>query len=404
MNITPLLLNNQKKSKEIILSLGTTKEGAKILSSKSVFSCYKVSGIRSWEANIVKQHLLSLGSDAAVERDALIKDIETEVLIFGSICQLKRLCDKLKNQTKRLKLLAKRLSEVIENSQKSSYTFKARNKNLRIKKPIICGIINITKDSFSGDGLLKESKGSPSKLEGLVVDKVSQMIKEGAKIIDFGAESTRPFSKKITIQEEIKRIVPVLKIVRKKFKNLIISIDTYKPKVAKAAIEQGADIINDITALRNNAMLALVKKHKLGCVLMHMQGIPQDMQVNPSYTQVIQEIADFFKERLDCCQKKGINKNQILIDPGIGFGKLKEHNLEIISNLYQFKSFGVPIFIGLSRKSFIGDIIKKDVGDRLGATIAADTIAMIKGANILRVHDVKEAKDAISIFSEIIKK
>lgn len=404
MNVTPLLLNNQKKSKEVILSLGATKEGAKILSSKSAFRCYKVQGIRSWEANIIKQHLLSLGTDAAVERDALIKDIETEILIFGSISQLKKLCNKLKNQTKRLKLLAKQLSEVIDNSQKNSYIFKARNKTLRIKKPIICGIINITKDSFSGDGLLKKANGSSSKLEELVVNKVSLMVKEGAKIIDFGAESTRPFSKKITIQEEIKRIIPVLKVVRKKFKNLIISIDTYKPKVAEAAIEQGADIINDITALKNNKMSALVKKHKLGCVLMHMQGTPQDMQVNPSYSQVSQEIANFFQERLNYCQKKGINKNQILIDPGIGFGKLKEHNLEIINNLYQLKSFGVPIFIGLSRKSFIGDIIKKNTGDRLSATIAANTVAMVKGASVLRVHDVRETKDAISIFSELIKK
>lgn len=404
MKITPLILSDQKKAKQTILSLGATKQGANILSTKAVFKVFKIEGIKSWEANIIKQHLLSLGSDAAVERDALIKDIKTEVLIFGSINQLKKLSQKLKNQTKRLKMLSRQLSESLDNSLKSSYLYKARDKTLRINKPIICGIINVTEDSFSGDGLLKEAEKSFSKLEKLVLSKVSAMVKAGAKIIDLGAESTRPFSKKISSKKEIKRVVPVLKVIRKEFKKLIISIDTYKPQVAQAAVDQGIDIINDITALKNSKIVSLIKKYKLGCVLMHMQGDPQNMQANPSYNQVTEEIADFFRERLSYCRQKGINKNQIFIDPGIGFGKLKKHNLEIINNLYQFKSLGLPIFVGLSRKSFLGDIIKKGPAKRLGATIAANMIALARGANILRVHDVGETKDAINIFSELIKK
>lgn len=404
MNIVPLVLNNQKEAKEIMLSLGATPAGAKILAPKGVFKSFKIEGIKSWEANILKQHLLSLGSDAAIERDALVKDIETGVLLFGSINQLRNLCGKLKGQTKRLRLLSKQLSKSLDNVQKTSYLYKARNKNLRINKPIICGIVNITKDSFSGDGLLKEAGGSVGKLEKVALDKVSRMLKNGAKIIDFGAESSRPFSKRISFQEEIKRIVPVLKAVRKRFKKLIISIDTYKPKVAKAVIEEGADVINDITALKNNQMTSLVKKHNLGCILMHMQGNPQNMQVNPSYNRVSEEIGSFFQERLDYCQGKGIGREKIFIDPGIGFGKLKEHNLDIINNLYQFKKFGVPIFLGLSRKSFLGDIIKKSPAGRLGATIAAELVALSQGANVLRVHDVKETNEAIKVFSQFLKK
>ncbi|MCF7871118.1 MAG: dihydropteroate synthase [Candidatus Omnitrophica bacterium] len=403
MNVVPLFLSNQKEAKEAMLSLGATQAGAKILAPKSVFKSFKIQGIKSWEANILKQHLLSLGSDAAIERDALVKDIETGVLLFGSINQLKKLCGKLKNQTKRLRLLSIQLSKSLDNVQKTSYLYKARDKKLRINKPIICGIVNITKDSFSGDGLLKEAGESAGKLEKIVLDKVSRMFKNGAKIIDLGAESSRPFSKRISFREETKRIVPVLKAVRKRFKKLVISVDTYKPKVAKAVIEEGADIINDITALKNNQMASLLKKHNLGCILMHMQGNPENMQVNPSYRQVSEEIGSFFQERLDYCQKKGIGREKIFIDPGIGFGKLKKHNLDIINNLYQFKKFGVPIFLGLSRKSFLGDIIKKGPAGRLGATIAAELFALSQGANVLRVHDVKETNEAVKVFSQFVK-
>jgi dihydropteroate synthase len=404
MDVVPLTLDNQNQAKKVILSLGATKEGAKILAPKSVFRSFKVEGIKSWEANILKQHLLSLGSDAAVERDALIKDIETGVLLFGTITQLKKLCQKLKNQTRRLKILSKQLSENLENSEKNSYKYRARDKTLKINKPIICGIVNITYDSFSGDGLLVKAGGSFPKLKKLVLDKVSAMIKEGAKLIDFGAESTRPFSRRIKLQEEIKRLIPILKAVRKEFKNLIISVDTYKPKVAEAAVGAGVDVINDITALKNSKITALIKKHNLGCVLMHMQANPQTMQINPSYRQVSQEIRGFLKERIEYCQKKGIDKSHIFIDPGIGFGKSKKHNLDIINNLYQFRTLGVPIFIGLSRKSFIGDIIKKGPAQRLGATIAAQMVALAKGANILRVHDVGQTNDAVKLFSALVKK
>ncbi len=403
MQITPVKVENQKEAKKIIVSLGATREGAKILSSKAVFRVFKIEGIKSWEANIVKQHLLSLGSDAAIERDALVKDIETGILLFGSTSQLRKLSVKLRNQTKRLSLVSEKLSEILLNLERKQYEHRARDKVLKIKEPVICGIVNITEDSFSGDGLLKGGNLSCPNLKELVLGKVSQMLRAGAKIIDIGAESTRPFSQKISPKEELKRISPILRAVRKAFPRIVISVDTYKPQVAKVVVEEGADIINDITALASPKIVSLVKRFNLGCVLMHMKGNPQNMQINPSYDCASEEVFSFFRERLDYCQKKGISKQQIFIDPGIGFGKLKRHNAEIINNLYQFKAFGVPLFIGISRKSFLGEIIKKEPEKRLGATIAANMLALARGADVLRVHDVEEAKETVKVFSEVTR-
>ena len=180
-------------------------------------------------------------------------------------------------------------------------------------------------------------------------------------------------------------------------------MDTYKYLVAKAAVSEGVDIINDITALQDNPQMAsLVKKHKLGCVLMHMKGKPQNMQAKPYYKDVITEISDFFQERLNFCDKKGINKNQLFLDPGIGFGKRLEDNTKIINQLYKLKVFGLPIFLGLSHKSFIGKILNIDIKQRLVGTIAASIISLTKGANVLRVHDVGETAQAIKVASKIM--
>ncbi len=402
MKIAPVEIKSEKNASKLMASLGVSREGIKILSPKSLYSGFKVEGIKSWEANIIKQHLLSLGSDAAIERDALIKNIKTKALIFGNLSQLRKLCGKLSSQTFNLKEFSNTLSLYLSNMHKKEFVLYARDKVLKIKKPIICGIINVTSDSFSGDGLLKEAGSSPSKIKDLALKKCEEMIRHGAKIIDVGAESTRPFSKQINEEEEMRRVTPVLKLLRKKFKKAIISIDTYKYKVMKAAIDEGIDIINDITALKFNPQAALlIKKYKLGCILMHMKGMPQNMQVNPKYYDVVEQELDFFKERLGFCAKKKIDKNQILIDPGIGFGKAFKDNIKIINELYKFKIFGVPIFLGLSRKSFIGSILNVGVKERLIGTIAASITSISKGVNILRAHDVKETHQAINIACKI---
>ncbi|MDP8289554.1 MAG: dihydropteroate synthase, partial [Candidatus Susulua stagnicola] len=343
------------------------------------------------------------GSDAALERKALLKNIKTSVLIFGNLSQLKKLSEKLKDQPFALKEVSLKISEYLKNLEKGEFILKARGKMLRINQPIICGIINSTEDSFFGDGLLKVVENSSVKVQALALKKAEKMIKAGAKIIDVGGESTRPFSNPVKVGEEIKRVIPILKVLRKEFKQVFLSVDTYKYLVAKAAVSEGVDIINDITALQDNPQMAsLVKKHKLGCVLMHMKGKPQNMQAKPYYKDVITEISDFFQERLNFCDKKGINKNQLFLDPGIGFGKRLEDNTKIINQLYKLKVFGLPIFLGLSHKSFIGKILNIDIKQRLVGTIAASIISLTKGANVLRVHDVGETAQAIKVASKIM--
>ncbi|MCK9615251.1 MAG: dihydropteroate synthase [Candidatus Omnitrophica bacterium] len=401
MIITPLRIENEKNAKGLLSSVGVSCEGIDILSPKCVYSAFRIEGIKSWEANIIKQHLLSLGSDSAVERSALVKNIKTDTVIFGSITQLKKLCEKLKNQPFTLKEISQSLSLYLDNLFKQEFILRARDKTIKIKKPLICGIINLTTDSFSGDGLLIEASGR--KLKDLVLRKIEEMVTSGAAMIDMGAESSRPYSKPIMEKEEIARLAPVICAARKRFKEILISVDTNKLNVAKVVAEEGADIINDITALRKSpGIINLIKKHKLGVILMHMKASPLTMQVNPKYKKVTEEIISFFKERISMLNKEKINPEQILIDPGIGFGKTTQDNLKIINELYKFKIFGLPIFIGLSRKSFIGKITGKKADQRLYGTIASGIIAVLRGANILRVHDVKENKQALDLAASII--
>ena len=403
MRITPLYIKNEEEAREIMSSVGVSPEGIKILSPKSVYASFKIDGIKSWEANIIKQQLLSLGSDAAIARKVLVKNIKTSIFIFGNLSQLKKLSEKLRLQPFTFKEVSQSIAVYLDNLGKRELVFRALRKVLKIRKTIICGIINVTEDSFSGDGLLSKAQGSKLKVQSLALKKVEEMVKAGAKIIDVGGESTRPFSSPVKVGDEIKRVIPVLKALRKEFKKVFLSVDTYKYLVAKAAIEEGVDIINDITALRSSPQIAsLIRRYKLGCILMHMKGTPQTMQVNPRYKDVTAEIIDFFKERLKFCNSRGINKSQILLDPGIGFGKRLEDNARIINELYKFRILGQPIFLGLSRKSFIGKILKVGLDQRLAGTIAASMISLARGANILRVHDVREITQAIKVASKII--
>lgn len=403
IKIIPIELKDPKDARVFISSLGVSKEGINILSPKSIHLAFKITGIRSWEANIIKQHLLSLGSDAAIERKALLKDIKTAVFIFGNLAQLKRLSSKLENQPFNLKEVANKISLCLHNLYKKDFIFKARNKIIKIKRPLVCGIINLTSDSFSGDGLLKESGLSNIRLKDLVLKKCATMVGNGIKMVDFGAESSRPFSKRIKVKDELERLLPVLRIVRKEFKNLIISVDTYKYLVAKQIADIGVDVINDITALRSDRrMVKVIKSYRLGCILMHMKGSPRTMQIRPVYKDVIAEIIDFFQERVRYCLANDIDSHSILIDPGIGFGKRLKDNITIIKGLNKFKILGLPIFLGLSRKSFIGKIINKRPEDRLIGTLAATSVSVMQEANILRVHDIEQTIQTIKVVSKIM--
>ncbi len=246
------------------------------------------------------------------------------------------------------------------------------------------GILNVTPDSFSDGGLFCD----PDK----AVRRGIELEDEGADIIDIGGESTRPGAAAVPIEEEIRRVIPVLETLAKRVK-IPISIDTCKSEVARRGVESGASIINDVSALRFDAeMVNIVRKCNVPVVLMHMTGKPMDMQTNPVYDDVVREVFDFLKERIEYANRNGISNNNIIIDPGIGFGKKLVHNLLLIKHLDVFKKLSCRLLIGPSRKSFIGAVLDKPVQGRLEGTAAAVAVAIMKGANIVRVHDVKEMR------------
>jgi dihydropteroate synthase len=228
------------------------------------------------------------------------------------------------------------------------------------------------------------------------------MAEEGADIIDVGGESTRPGSEPVSVEEELRRVIPVIGELAKEI-DIPISIDTYKSKVARSALDAGAEIINDISALRFDPEMGKVaSEYDTPVVLMHIQGTPKNMQENPSYTDLIQEISDYLNESIEMAKISGIAEDKIIVDPGIGFGKRAKHNLVILKNLEKLRHLGKPISVGVSRKSFIGDVLHLPTEERLEGSLAALAVAVSNGANILRVHDVKESKrvaqmvDAIS--------
>jgi dihydropteroate synthase len=255
------------------------------------------------------------------------------------------------------------------------------------------GILNVTPDSFSDGGCFLEKDKAIA--QGM------KMVEEGADLIDIGGESSRPGAKRISDKEEKKRILPVLSSLRKKTK-VLISVDTYKSSVAEAAIKEGADLINDISALRFDPKLKeVIAKYQVPVVLMHMKGTPRTMQKNPSYQNLIAEMIEFLRKQIEVAEKSGISREKVIVDPGIGFGKTVAHNLEIIRRLREFKSLGRPVLLGPSRKSFIGLTLNLPVSERLEGTLATLAYAVAQGVDLVRVHDVKEAKRIIKMTEEI---
>lgn len=265
-------------------------------------------------------------------------------------------------------------------------------------KTYVMGIINCTPDSFYDGGNNFDMSSA--------LDTARQMILDGVDILDVGGESTRPGAEEVTADEEIRRTAPVIREIRKEFPEIRISIDTTKSSVAVAAIESGAGLINDISGLRFDPEMAKVAAaSNVPVCIMHMQGTPGDMQKNPEYPgDVCYEINKFFRERIDYTLSTGIKESQIILDPGIGFGKTVEHNLEILSRLSEFRSHGLPLLVGASRKSFIGKTLSLDPEDRLEGSLSAAVISIYGGADILRVHDVKETVRAASLADAVVRK
>lgn len=265
---------------------------------------------------------------------------------------------------------------------------------LDLSSPLVMGILNVTPDSFS-DG------GNFSQLD-LAVQHALTLIEDGADILDIGGESTRPNAIPVSLQQELDRVTPVIESLASKT-DIPISIDTYKPLVMQAAIAAGASMVNDVKALQEEGALDVVASLDVGVCLMHMQGTPQTMQVDPHYEDVLKEVSDFLLARIDACQQAGIAKNRLLIDPGFGFGKTRAHNITLIQKLNCLTQLGYPMLVGLSRKSVLGQVTGSDVDARLYASVAAAVISAMKGAKIIRVHDVKATVEALKVVTAIIE-
>jgi len=257
------------------------------------------------------------------------------------------------------------------------------------------GIINNTPDSFSKDGLAGDFEAAVRRAEA--------MFSDGADIVDVGGESTRPGAEPVAANEERGRVIPIIETLSERHPGRI-SIDTMKPEIAEAALFSGASTVNDVSGLRNRGMIDVVAEHDASVIIMHMLGGPRTMQVRPRYKDLVGDISRYLSERIAAAEKAGVNPRKIMIDPGIGFGKTKDHNLEIIARLGEFKKLGKPIVIGVSRKAFIGKITGMSVEDRLEGSIAAATLAVIHGADIVRVHDVAPTVRALAVAQAIMDK
>ena len=269
------------------------------------------------------------------------------------------------------------------------FTLNCKGKLLVIDKPLVMGIINVTPDSFY--------EGSRQQTGGSILSQATKMINEGADIIDVGGQSTRPGSERIPAEEELNRVLPAIEIILKSFPGAIISVDTYQSKVAEACVNAGASIINDISAgSLDDDMIPTVAKLGVPYICMHIKGAPENMQENPTYENLTREVLDFFIQKTDECKRAGIH--DIIIDPGFGFGKTISHNFKLLKEMSAFKMLGKPILVGLSRKSTIYKTLGVTAEEALNGTTVLQTLALQNGANILRVHDVKEAKEAIKLF------
>ncbi|PIP19814.1 MAG: dihydropteroate synthase [Candidatus Omnitrophica bacterium CG08_land_8_20_14_0_20_41_16] len=397
-----LSVSNRGALKKLMQDINVDPYGVKIMLPKAQSYLLKINSLSNISANILKQEMLSLGGDAALSADALTGRVKkTGCLVMGNLSQFTRLRYKLNKQPFGLSKLAQDLNLTLKNYQKASFQLKAGRYRLNLgNRSYIMGIVNVTPDSFSGDGLYKLTNLRTCELTNYIVDYAEGMVRDGADIIDVGGESSRPGAKPVSLKDEISRVIPVIKSLAKKI-NIPISVDTCKPEVARASLDNGASLVNDISGLRDIKMAKIVSRYKAGVVIMHMLGCPRSMQKTPKYNSLVDDIIAYLESAVRKAEELGVSRESIIIDPGIGFGKTLEHNLEILKRLEEFKSLGKPILIGASRKSFIGKILHAEPDNRLFGTVASCVTACANGANIVRVHDVKAVKEALKVADSI---
>jgi dihydropteroate synthase len=349
-------------------------------------------GVSCRAANIIKQEMLAVGGDAAVARGTVACSIPaTDVILMGTQKQLRRFTEKIVHQPFGLPMLAVSVTKFLENIDRQSHILKTARREITMRdRTLIMGIVNVTPDSFSDGGRYLAMDQA--------IAHARQLVDEGADIIDFGGESSRPGALPVSPEEELARVVPVIEAIAGQV-DIPLSIDTTKAVVARAAIDAGAEIVNDISSMNfDDKMPSVIAGTGAAVVFMHMRGTPIDMQVGDlTYASLWGDILRFFEERIGAAQKEGIEERQIVVDPGLGFGKSAEDNFKILRDLRECRVLGVPVLVGPSRKAFIGSITGGAPVERTYGTAAAVTAAIMNGADIVRVHDVGTMKKAAAV-------
>jgi dihydropteroate synthase len=395
MNLIRCLhITNANEAIQHMKKVGVDPTGVKLMEGKTLHFNLKVEGIEPRTANLLKQELLSLGGDVAVDGRGLdCSAKQTDALLMGTQKHFEKLILKLESYQD-LHPLGQSIKETLKNISRTHYSIRCRKGTLILgKRTLLMGVLNVTPDSFSDGGFFFDK-------EKAIAHGV-KMVEEGADIIDIGGESTRPGSKPLQLEEELRRVIPVIESLAKEV-DVPISIDTYKSTVAQKAIEAGAQMINDISGSHfDQSLPKIAVKEDVPIVLMHIRGTPETMQKDVHYNSLFSEILLYLKDSVQRAESAGLDPRQIIIDPGIGFGKTIEDNLLILKNLFEFRVLGKPILLGTSRKAFIGKILNAEVGNRLEGTLSTIAIGVFNGAHIIRSHDVLQAKKAIAVADAI---
>lgn len=370
---------------------------AEYMAHKGAVIPLRIERVRGKAASLLKQHMLSLGGECAVGRQvANFDDTPAPVVLLGTRLQYQQLMHKLISQPFGLTDIARELVAVLERLSTTPEPIRCGQHLLRFDAgTLVMGIINTTPDSFSGDGLAGDAEAALEQARGFVA--------AGADILDVGGQSTRPGSEEVDLEEEIRRTAPVIAAICSEL-DVPVSIDTSRPLVAEAAIAAGASFINDIYALRRDGMVRVAAESGAGVCLMHMQGTPGDMQQSPTYGDLMAEVYDCLATWMEAAVAGGVCETQIMIDPGFGFGKTVNHNLELVRRLRELTSLGRPILMGASRKSSIGKVLGlADAAERLWGTAVVNTLAIAHGAAMIRVHDVAEMAQVAAMADAVLR-
>ncbi|HAP93015.1 MAG TPA: dihydropteroate synthase [Desulfotomaculum sp.] len=392
MEVRNLQLKNKVAALAEIAGIGADQAGCRLMAPKGVYRVLKVTGLTPVQANILKQEMLAKGAEAAVARGVINGSIQqTSVLLMGTLKQYDALLAKLEMQCFGLPMLAGQIKEVLQNLEGCiPYCLYCRGKELVLgERTLVMGILNVTPDSFSDGGLFFDP--------GKAVEQALQMVEEGADIIDLGGESTRPGYVPVKPEEELKRVIPVLEKIIEKVP-VPVSIDTSKAEVARQALEAGACIVNDQWAFRADLrMPEIMARYGAAVIFMHNQR-------GTKYKDMMGEMIHYFRESMAVAEQAGIERGKIIIDPGIGFGKTVEQNLETMRRLPELACLGLPVLVGTSRKSMIGKTLDLPIDQRLEGTAATVALSIAGGADVVRVHDVKEMARVVKMTDAIVRR